>query len=341
MKKILFVIISLIVAATADAASVKCRFDVAYCDTVMASVAYTSNLERHDKETILVSKGEHVITIDDAYAVNVILSMKPRNGKLGRDDMFFVTVLPGETISVSCDAEGRHTITGSAFNDEQMALDAQLKDVKGYDAKYAVKKAYVAAHPSSPYAVYLAALDILEKGEMMALVSDDAKTGVWRYFIEMVKDEKAAEDGKKSKLLGMTGSPAPDFKAKSLDGSDLALYSLFGKGKYILLDFWGSWCTWCLKAVPQMKTMYNANKARLEILSVDCNDTDAKWRNAVREHDLPWLHVKSERTNNIADLYGVMGFPTFVLIAPDGKVVKVQQGVDDKFYGQVDEIINK
>lgn len=69
----------------------------------------------------------------------------------------------------------------------------------------------------------------------------------------------------------VAGSPAPDFTLKTADDKNFTLSSL--RGKYIVLDFWGSWCGWCIKGIPKMKRYYDRYKSKLEIVGIDCNDT--------------------------------------------------------------------
>lgn len=132
---------------------------------------------------------------------------------------------------------------------------------------------------------------------------------------------------------------APDFTLKDINGKDLALSSF--RGKYVLLDFWGSWCGWCIKGMPKMKEYYEKYAGKFEILGVDCNDTDAKWKAAVQKNQLPWLHVYNPRNSKVLADYGVTGFPTKVLVGPDGKIVKTVVGEDPAFYTFLDETFGK
>ena len=113
------------------------------------------------------------------------------------------------------------------------------------------------------------------------------------------------------------------------------------KGKYVVLDFWGSWCGWCIKGFPKMKEYYQKYKGKFEILGVDCNDTPEKWKAAVKKHELPWLHVYNPKDSKVLAEYGVQGFPTKILIGPDGKIVKTVVGEDPSFYKFIDEIFKK
>ena len=81
------------------------------------------------------------------------------------------------------------------------------------------------------------------------------------------------------------GDMAPEIELPNLQGSTTKLSSL--RGKYVVIDFWGSWCIWCIRGIPNMKTYYAKYKDKMEILGVDCRDTEAKWKAAVEEHQLP------------------------------------------------------
>ena len=72
------------------------------------------------------------------------------------------------------------------------------------------------------------------------------------------------------------GAKAPDFSAKKVDGTTFTLSSL--QGKYVVIDFWGSWCKWCIKGFPDMKTAYAKHKGKVEFVGIACRDTEEKWK---------------------------------------------------------------
>ena len=134
------------------------------------------------------------------------------------------------------------------------------------------------------------------------------------------------------------GELAPDFELPNLQGTTTKLSSL--RGKYVVLDFWGSWCIWCIRGIPHMKEAYAKYKDKMEILGVDCRDTEEKWRAAVDEHQLPWLQVRcpNEQLQTIAAQYGIEGFPTKIVIDPQGKIAKIIVGEDPAFYTYLAEL---
>ena len=130
---------------------------------------------------------------------------------------------------------------------------------------------------------------------------------------------------------------APDFTLNDLNGKPLTLSSL--RGKYVILDFWGSWCGWCIKGIPQMKEYYQKYAGKFEILGIDCNDPEEKWKAAVEKYELPWLHVYNPRGDSkVLEQYEIQGFPTKIIVGPDGKIVKTIVGEDPSFYTLLDEL---
>lgn len=134
---------------------------------------------------------------------------------------------------------------------------------------------------------------------------------------------------------------APDFELPDLQGNPLKLSSL--RGKYVVLDFWGSWCIWCVRGFPRMKEAYSKYKDKMEILGVDCQDTEEKWKAAVAEYQLPWLQVRcpDDYLQTLGQQYNIQGFPTKVIIDPEGRLVKVVVGEDPAFYTFLDQLFAK
>ena len=134
---------------------------------------------------------------------------------------------------------------------------------------------------------------------------------------------------------------ASDFELPDLQGNPLKLSSL--RGKYVIIDFWGSWCVWCIRGFPAMKEAYAKYKDHLEILGVDCQDPERKWRAAVEQYELPWLQVRcpDNKLQELAEMYGIEGFPTKAVVSPEGKLLKVVVGEDPEFYTYLDELFAK
>ena len=129
----------------------------------------------------------------------------------------------------------------------------------------------------------------------------------------------------KGNLLQMSHIDKPfiDFEAEAPDGTKHRLSEYAGKGEYVLIDFWASWCGPCIGSFPMMKQLYEKYKERgLHVVGVSCDENRNAWLKALNKHQLPWTALRSPRAKGDArDLYGVSGIPRVILIAPDGKIV--------------------
>lgn len=126
------------------------------------------------------------------------------------------------------------------------------------------------------------------------------------------------------------GMPAPDFTLQTPDGRTLSLSEL--RGKYVILDFWASWCAPCRASFPAMKEIYAQYKDNgLEILGITNDSRREDWLRALEQDQLPWKSVIDEfpekyKPARVASLYAVHSLPTLVLIDPEGKIVGTLDG---------------
>ncbi|WP_448633938.1 peroxiredoxin family protein [Pedobacter panaciterrae] len=118
------------------------------------------------------------------------------------------------------------------------------------------------------------------------------------------------------------GQPAPLFSMADSDGKMISLTDF--KGKYVLIDFWASWCGPCRKENPNVVSAYRKYHDKgFEILGVSLDTKKDAWLSAIKADDLTWNHVSDLKgwANAAAAVYGVKSVPASFLIGPDGKVV--------------------
>jgi thiol-disulfide isomerase/thioredoxin len=94
--------------------------------------------------------------------------------------------------------------------------------------------------------------------------------------------------------------------------------------KYVLLDFWASWCAPCIQKFPSMLEIYrNANKDNFEILGVSVDVNRKSWENSISKNNLTWINISNVKGwDEISDRYGVKAVPQNFLINPDGIIIK-------------------
>ncbi len=134
---------------------------------------------------------------------------------------------------------------------------------------------------------------------------------------------KEAERIAGTALRTAVGQPYTDITLPDADGKNVSLSSLVGEGKYVLLDFWASWCGPCREEFPYLAEAYGKYRAKgFDIYGVSLDQDREAWSEAVERYGLVWTNVVAdENPNDAAQVYGVTSIPANFLIAPDGKIV--------------------
>lgn len=118
------------------------------------------------------------------------------------------------------------------------------------------------------------------------------------------------------------GKPAPDFKLATPEGDSLSLSDL--RGKYVLVDFWASWCAPCRQENPKMVKMYERFKGKnFEILGVSLDRGKTEWVKAIADDKLAWKHVSDLKywDSMVTGLYAIQSIPATLIVDPQGNIV--------------------
>jgi len=326
---------------------------------------YPSGNQRILDSTTLAN-GSFQFTGKVAAPVGAILVLDHRGvgfkGVSKTDDILNFYVDKGNIIIAGEDSIARGRISGSAINSDNEILNAMLAPVyKQAQALYAEAQAakpdqqqspvfqnamqdrfkvvqkdrertlkiYIANHPKS----YLSLMAISSMGGPSADVNE-----IEPLYNGLSQELKDTEAGKQLKVsfapLKATalGSTAPDFTQNDVDGKPVTLSSF--KGKYVLLDFWASWCGPCRQENPNVVRVYNKYKNRnFTVLGVSLDRPNGKadWLRAIKDDGLNWTQVSDLKfwNNAAAGLYFVQSIPQNYLIDPQGKIVaKNLRGAD-------------
>ena len=250
-------------------------------------------------------------------------------------------------ITGHADSLSNLTVTGSASQDEYKAYEASLKSItdqedklygkyeevqKNDSAKGAWEEQlaelrqqrrtktmhYIAANPKSPVSVSKLA-DMAVMGEYKQLDS-----------LYQLLDASAQQTSTGQRLgtriatlkKSAIGEPMIDFTQPDVDGNPVNLSDF--KGKYVLLDFWASWCGPCRAENPNVLKAYNAYKDKnFTVVGVSLDDKGEKWREAIKEDGMPWIQLSDLKgfRNDVAKEYGIQAIPSTFLLNPEGIII--------------------
>lgn len=191
--------------------------------------------------------------------------------------------------------------------------------------------------PTSVYALYtvLGPVTMYKIDKLDSLLAFFAPLAGHPYYNEL----KARADIVRSVS---PGAIAPDFTAQTPDGGTIRLSDL--RGKYVLLDFWASWCMPCRAETVHTRKLYEAfHKSGLEVLSFSLDSKAEDWKRAIEEDAMVWLNASDlvgGKLSPVAQAYGIDGIPAIWLIDPDGRIIA--EGLrGEKLYERCSELFGE
>jgi peroxiredoxin len=310
------------------------------------------------KDSVILHKGNFVFKgkLDGPTQAGLTVKHDTASLKKGTwwDSMSFY--IENSNISITAPDSVKHaTVKGSLVNDESRELDALLKPVR--DRANAFKADYYARTPEQRKdTTWLksARAIMAETGKDEERISNEFIASHRNSYIALVTFKRvgmaynfnpelaAAEFAKftpamQSSALGKkiatdletgrktnVGVTAMDFVQNDVEGKPVKLSDY--RGKYVLVDFWASWCAPCRAENPNLVAAYKKYKEKnFTILSVSIDDSASKkaWLRAVEKDSLPWTQVSDLKgwKNDAAVLYGVSAVPSNFLVDPSGKII--------------------
>lgn len=182
-------------------------------------------------------------------------------------------------------------------------------------------------HPNSMAALQLIRINV---GRFVGMNFYDTFMEVYQNFSPEIKNsEKGKEMTEKLKYFNQSkvGSVAPKFTLKDSNGKTVSLDDF--KGKYVLIDFWASWCGPCREELPYVKELYKRyHQQGFEIISITKDEKSDLWKKAIEKEKIePWTHFSLlENHSNIDKEYFVNGIPHKLLIDKNGMIIGKWKG---------------
>lgn len=208
-------------------------------------------------------------------------------------------------------------------------------DVKVND----LKEKFVRANPSSAAAAW-----VLSDMMVRSQVSNASATEIFNAMSKEKLEGNLYYHAVAKRVEGFsataTGKIVPEIStANTYTGSRFELSSL--RGKYVVLDFWGTWCGPCIEGMPKMKAYLDKYINKLEIVGVaQESDKGERWKKFLDGKPLyQWHQVLSTKEEDYILKFSVAGFPTKIIIDPQGKILGRFVGEDDAIYAKLDELL--
>lgn len=205
---------------------------------------------------------------------------------------------------------------GKVSKDEQIALEEKVDELRKQRRER--NNNYIAAHPGSPLSI-----NMVSERAMMGSYDEVASS-----FNKLTALAQQSEEGRRiSERLTLLkrsaiGEQMLNFTQNDTDGKPVR-FSDFN-GKYVLVDFWASWCGPCRAENPNVLKLYNTYKDKnFTVVGVSLDDKAENWKKAIKDDHMPWTQVSDLKgwKNEVSTYYGIMGIPSTLLIDPQGKII--------------------
>ena len=236
-----------------------------------------------------------------------------------------------------------YTINEARWNENQEAAEEGFKRVKELSNEIdKIQNDWIATHPNSEYAAYLYMTTNMNSSSADEL---QAQYDKFSPAVQQTEYGKTIAEKIKAQKAIVPGATAPAFTLKDIyTGKDISLSDY--KGKYLLIDFWGSWCGPCRASHPHLLEIYKRYKDdKFDILGIAADHKDSVIKEAAEKDGLLWpqicMYEKRNGQDAINKSYNGAAFPTKILINPQGKIEAIYVGDTKEIDAKLKELLGK
>ena len=131
------------------------------------------------------------------------------------------------------------------------------------------------------------------------------------------------QQDKEAATTTATKSTFADFEGQDSAGRTVKLSDYVGRGKYVLVDFWASWCGPCRDAIPHVRKIRELYADRMNVYSISCDESEPAWRKAMEKEKMEWtqLRLTQDQLGAVGRHYLLSAIPRLILLDPQGRIV--------------------
>ncbi len=347
MRKVIILYAALVLMVfDAFGSDIKMRFNGNRPDTVVVdanSFADACNgITSVDWKRVTVCSDEIVLRVDDDEVMKVVVWPDG-------SDTNSVTVIigPGESVEIIVDNGDfrKASVGGTEFMD---AVSDYRKAVRTHQAQrsedasgdilmdqYVFSSDYALSHRNEDIGVWaMQYMPLAMSAQIIDSIGSQARTGMLQPLYDLMATRAAGF--KKSieiKKRNESGGKAPDFTLRDEEGNKVSLSDF--RGRWVLLDFWATWCKWCVKGFPALTDFVEKYSDRCVVIALSVDYHEETWKNYLSGNRLPWINLWVDPTDhsdsNPKDSYAVDSLPTEFLISPEGNIVRYAVGENEDF----------
>jgi thiol-disulfide isomerase/thioredoxin len=171
-----------------------------------------------------------------------------------------------------------------------------------------------------------------------ALDNLDKLVALYPWLTEAAEAKQTILDNRKLAGMVKPGKPIPVISYPDAAGKMQGLEKY--KGKYLLIDFWASWCGPCRQAIPKVKELYKEKQPEgFEVVSISIDDNEKAWRKAMGEEKMPWGQMLAPNKDTTMKQFQFSGVPTFYMVDPNGKIITTFLGYGPETEKSIRDII--
>lgn len=182
---------------------------------------------------------------------------------------------------------------------------------------------FIETHPASVVSVYLADNMLTNGYNLTSEQIQHLESCITGCPIDPLRYERFVTRAKLAERTA-TGSPVIDLSLATPEGAPRQLASILPKSKYLLLDFWASWCGICRAGTPRVKEIYHKyTRDQFEVISISCDTSLDRWKTAMAKDCMPWAQyiLTPQGYQDFFAKYQASGVPYLLLLDADGKVI--------------------